>query len=337
MNVLLTCAGRRNYLVDYFKQAVGGRGRVLAADQSASAPALQAADEAYVVPGVFDPDYIERLLSICKSRRVGLVIPLNDLELPVLAENKARFQSEGIIVVVSDASVVHICFDKYQTLEFAKKHGIAVPPTFFSPVETRQALDAGELTFPLIIKPRWGSASFGVKVCYDEDELKYIFELAKKRLARSFVARLSTDMEQCLLIQQKIGGQEYGLDVVNDLTGRHVCTFVKKKLAMRSGETDKAVSVEHHKLSEIGKNIGMHLGHVGNLDLDICGDDDGFFLIDMNARFGGGYPFSQMAGANVPAALLAWAEGRKPDPSWLKISSGITASKYSKLVIAHPR
>jgi carbamoyl-phosphate synthase large subunit len=261
------------------------------------------------------------------------VIPLNDLELPLLAENKTRFQSEGTIVVVSDAKVVNICFDKYQALEFAKKHGIAVPPTFFSPVVARQALDTGELTFTLIIKPRWGSASFGVKVCYDEEELNHVFELAKKRLARSFVAKISADMEQSLLIQTKIGGQEYGLDIVNDLSGRHVCTFVKRKLAMRSGETDKAVSVDQQELSDIGKHIGRCLGHVGNLDADICGDDDGFYLIDMNPRFGGGYPFSQLAGANIPAAILAWAEGRQPDPSWLKISPGITASKYSQLTI----
>ncbi|MFO7568624.1 MAG: ATP-grasp domain-containing protein [Smithellaceae bacterium] len=332
MNVLLTCAGRRNYLVEYFKQAVGARGRVLAADQSPSAPALQAADEAYVMPGVFDPGYVEQLLTICKSRQVGLVIPLNDLELPVLAENKARFCSESIIVVVSDAAVVNTCFDKYQTLAFAQKNGIVVPPSYFSPLEARQALDSGALAFPLVVKPRWGSASFGVEVCYDEDELTHVFELAKKRLVRSFVAKLSTNMEQCLLIQPIISGQEYGLDVVNDLAGRHVCTFVKKKLAMRSGETDKAVSIEYPELFEIGRNIGMRLGHVGNLDLDVCGDDNGLFLIDMNPRFGGGYPFSHMAGANVPAALLAWAEGKQPDPSWLTISPGVTASKYSKLI-----
>ena len=125
MNVLLTCAGRRNYLVDYFKDAMDGKGRVLAADQSDSAPALQIADASFVLPNVYNPEYIDRLLSVCLHERVRLVIPLNDLELPILAEHKERFFAEGIIVAVSDADVVATCFDKCQTLRFAQEHGIA--------------------------------------------------------------------------------------------------------------------------------------------------------------------------------------------------------------------
>ncbi len=332
MNVLLTCAGRRNYLVDYFKDAIGGKGRVLAADQSESAPALQEADAAFVLPNVYAPNYIDRLLSLCRHEQVRLVIPLNDLELPVLAEHKARFLSEGIIVAVSDANIVTTCFDKCQTLRFAEKNGIAVPPTYFSLDEVRLALDAGDLNFPLVLKPRWGSASFGVEVCYDWDELAHVYALAKKRQARSVVARFGSDVEKSFLIQAKICGREYGLDVVNDFSGNYVCTFVKQKLAMRAGETDKAVSVDHPVLAGIGEKIGRRLGHVANLDADICANDDKYYLIDMNPRFGGGYPFSQMAGANIPAALLAWAQGKTPDPSWFNIRPGVTASKSCRLV-----
>ena len=79
MNVLLTCAGRRNYLVGYFKQALGDRGQVFAADNSALAPAFQDADKAFIVSNVYDPDYINQLLTICKSQHVRMVIPFNDL------------------------------------------------------------------------------------------------------------------------------------------------------------------------------------------------------------------------------------------------------------------
>lgn len=332
MNVLLTCAGRRNYLVDYFKDALGGKGRVLAADQSASAPALQCADASFVLPNVYEPDYIDRLLSLCLREKIGLVIPLNDLELPVLAEHKTRFLGEGIKVAVSDADVVTTCFDKCQTLRFAEKHGIAVPPTYFSLEHVRRALDAGDLTFPLVTKPRWGSASFGVELCYDEDELSHVYELTKKRQARSVLARFGAGAEKSILIQAKICGPEFGLDVVNDLSGRYVCTFVKQKLAMRAGETDKAVSVDHPILAGIGETIGRRLGHVANLDADICANHDVYYLIDMNPRFGGGYPFSHMAGANIPAALLAWAQGKAPDPSWFHIAPCVTAAKYCGLV-----
>jgi carbamoyl-phosphate synthase large subunit len=332
VNVLLTCAGRRNYLVEYFKKSLNGQGRVLAADQSKSAPALQEADASFVLPNVYAPDYIDRLLSLCRREQVRLVIPLNDLELPVLAENKNRFLDEGTIIAVSDPDVVATCFDKCQTLRFAQEHGITMPPTYLSPGDALQALNAGALMFPLIVKPRWGSASFGVEVCCDGDELDHVYALTKARLARSFAARFTPDIEKSILIQAKISGPEFGLDIVNDLSGRYVCTFVKQKLSMHAGETDKAVSVDHPVLSQLGELIGRRLGHIANLDVDICTDGKVCFLIDMNPRFGGGYPFSQMAGANLPAALMAWAQGKTPDPSWLQIAPGVGAAKCHRLV-----
>jgi len=334
MNVLLTCAGRRNYLVGYFKQALGDRGQVFAADNSALAPAFQDADKAFIVSNVYDPDYINQLLTICKSQHVRMVIPLNDLELPVLAENKDLFDREGIIVVVSDANVINTCFDKWQSFVFASKRGIAMPPVFLSMYSAMQALDSGQLKFPLVVKPRWGTASICVEICHDLEELTYAYELTKRRLPGTLLSRVcAADMGESVLIQAMFYGIEYGLDVVNDLDGRYVCTFVKQKLAMRAGETDKAITVDNSDLAGVGGKIGKCLGHLGNLDCDIFADDKGYYLLEMNPRFGGGYPFSHIAGANIPAALLAWADGKIPDPSWLKTTPDVTSAKYDKLII----
>ena len=336
MNVLLTCAGRRNYLVEYFKQALGDTGRVFAADHSRLAPALQAADAAFIVPVVCDPDYIDRILAICIRHNVRLVISLNDLELPILAASKARFQREGIIVAVSDTKVINTCYDKWQAISFAANAGIAMPPTFLTLESARQALDAGKLKFPLVVKPRWGSASFAMEICDDFDELAYDYALTKKLLTQSPPPVGADDKENNVMIQAMLLGNEYGLDVVNDLDGRYVCTFSKQKYAMRAGETDKAIIVDHQALTDLGRKIGTCLGHVANLDCDVFGTDDGFYLIDMNPRFGGGYPFSHLAGANIPAALLSWAEGKTPDPVWLTVTPGVTAAKYDRLVVVKP-
>jgi len=53
----------------------------------------------------------------------------------------------------------------------------------------------------------------------------------------------------------------------------------------------------------------------------------------MNPRLGGGYPFSHMAGANLPAALVAWANREQPDAHWLQVEPNIMASKYDELVV----
>jgi carbamoyl-phosphate synthase large subunit len=122
------------------------------------------------------------------------------------------------------------------------------------------------------------------------------------------------------------------LDVVNDLDGEHSCTLVRRKLSMRAGETDRAVTVKDSRLEELGEIIGRNLRHVGVLDCDAIVTADGCYVLDMNPRFGGGYPFSHLAGANLPAALIAWASGEQPDPDWLRVAPDVLASKCDGLV-----
>ncbi len=73
-----------------------------------------------------------------------------------------------------------------------------------------------------------------------------------------------------MLIQEKLEGQEFGLDVINDLEGNYRTTIVKQKTAMRSGETDEAMTVENAELVKIGGVLARALGHRGNLDGCIC-------------------------------------------------------------------
>ena len=115
MNILFTCAGRRTYLLKYFKENMGDGDKVVATDMQLSAPALQVADVKLQVPAVYDPKYVEITLQICKEQKIDALLSLNDLELPILAENKAKFEAEGVKVIVSDPSVIDIAFDKYKT------------------------------------------------------------------------------------------------------------------------------------------------------------------------------------------------------------------------------
>lgn len=334
MNILLTCAGRRNYLVRYFRDALNGRGKVYAADASADAPALQEADGSFLVPKVHDTNYLDRLLCICRDHKIGLLLSLNDLELPILAAQRDRFDAICTVPVVSSPRVVDTCFDKGKTSEFLGDLGIPGPRTYFSLAEARAALSSGEIAFPLVIKPRWGTASIGIEFPEDEKELKLAYRLVGKKLTRTFLAGVSrTEPERCVLIQERLPGDEYGLDIVNDLNGRHAGTFVKRKLAMRAGETDKAVTVRDDRLERLGAQIGRALGHVGNLDCDVFVADNKCYVLEMNPRFGGGYPFSHVAGANIPAALIAWAEGEDADPHWLSVRPGVTSAKCDRLVV----
>jgi carbamoyl-phosphate synthase large subunit len=311
VNLLFTCAGRRNYLLHYFREAMQGRGRIIAADMQSTAPAMAAADKSFIVPNVYDRDYINVLLDICRDEQVRALISLNDLDLPILAAAREDFESLGTTLLVSSPKVIDICFDKWRTCDFARSAGLSAPETFLSMEEAVKALDSGDLNFPLTLKPRWGSASIGIEYPETMQELRLSYDLLLLKLSRSILSRASSeDKDRAILFQEKLVGTEYGLDILNDLSGRPVQVYVKEKLAMRAGETDKAVLRQRPDLEELGFKIGKALKHIGNLDVDIFEADGMFYLLEMNPRFGGGYPFSHMAGADFPAAIIAWLEGR---------------------------
>jgi carbamoyl-phosphate synthase large subunit len=334
MNILLTCAGRRNYLVQQFKEALGSRGQVIVCDSSASAAALMEADQKVVVPAVDRPEYFGALLALCRERRVRLLFPLNDLELGPLAQQASRLRDLGTIPVVASPQVIATCQDKWATFRWLRSCDLPTPETYLSPEGACRAVAQRVIRFPLQIKPRWGSASIGVEHVEDERSLALAYEWGQIRVRRSMLSRFSSsDDESCLVIQEKLQGEEYGIDVVNDLAGRYVCTFARRKLLMRAGETDRAITVADARLEHLGKGIGQRLGHIGNLDCDVMVTDRGCLVLDLNPRFGGGYPFSHLAGANLPAALIAWANGEEPDPSWFKPRPGWLAAKCDRVVV----
>ncbi|HET6520793.1 MAG TPA: ATP-grasp domain-containing protein [Geminicoccaceae bacterium] len=335
MNVLLTCAGRRNYLVGYFRAALAGRGLVFAADSSPEAPALQEADRALIIPPAGRSDYAEHLLRLCRDNRIRLLFSLNDLELPVLAPHRELFRRQGTELVVSRPSVIELCFDKWATARFLREQGLRTPRTWLGLDHALAALEHGELACPLVIKPRWGSNSIGIAFVDDPDELVPTYRLMERVVARSILAAPSAarDPDALLLVQERIVGEEHGLDIVNDLRGRYATTFVKRKLAMRAGETDRAVTVADDELERLGATLGRSLGHIGNLDCDVFVTEGAVHVLELNPRFGGGYPFSHAAGADLPAAFLAWAAGEEPDPRWLRVRPGVRAAKCERIVV----
>lgn len=330
MNILLTCAGRRKYLVDYFKKELVGKGKVIGADMTPSAPALAGCDEYYIVPAVDSPVYISTLLDICKTAKIDAVVSLNDLELPILSLAAAEFANTGTQVVVSSHAVVNVCGDKFETANFANSLGIPTPKTYLSVDLALEGLNNEGVNYPLIVKPRWGSASIGLYVVRTDAELKDAFENCKRVLKSSFLAKLATD-ENTVIIQEFIEGPEYGVDIFNSLDGVNKGVVLKRKLAMRAGETDKAQTIHSEKLHRYAKKIGDSLGHIGNLDCDFLERNGEFYLLEMNPRFGGGYPFSHEAGANLVKALIQCIEGDSENIS-IHYDTGLTFAKCDVLV-----
>lgn len=332
MNILFTCAGRRTYLLKYFKENINEGDKVVATDMQLSAPALQVADVKLQVPAVYDPKYVDITLQICKEQKIDVLLSLNDLELPILAENKAKFEAEGVKVIVSDPSVIDIAFDKYKTAQWVESLGLKSPKTFVRLEDAKHALETGELHFPLFMKPRWGSGSIGLESIADMEELDIYYHLLMKNIKKTILATASVGNEY-IMIQEKLTGNEFGLDVMNDLEGNNIAVSVKQKLAMRAGETDKAVTVDLPEVREIGHKIGTALKHIGNLDVDVMQNEKGeYCVLELNPRFGGGFPFSYEAGVNLPKAIIEWVKGNKVDASILQPEYGRMFSKNDYLM-----
>lgn len=328
MNILFTSAGRRSYLIRYFKKVLRGKGLVHAANSAEICTAFLEADKSVVTPPIHDKDYIGFLLRYSKKSEIRAIIPLLDIDLPVLAAAEKRFHNLGITLVASSVEVARTCNDKWETFGFLSKNGFNTPLTFNTLSTALRAITQGALGFPVMVKPRWGMASIGIYVAEDMNELYVLHAKAKRDIERSCLRHESAESgDNAVLIQEVLSGQEYGLDVINDLNGAYMTTFAKKKIAMRAGETDAAVTVKDAGLSDLGKTISGLLRHKANLDVDIIMSDKKPYVLEMNARFGGGYPFSHLAGANLPEAIVSWIEGKPADPACFALREGVIAVK----------
>lgn len=315
MRILLTSAGRRGYLIKFFREALTDNDQIWGADHSKYAPAFHYCDNAFLLPKVTDAAYVDTLINFCKTNKIDIVIPLIDPELEVLAAQRQRFYDENTMVVISPLKTVEIAFDKYLTYQFGKDNGINVPVTVLSVEEALKQIDEGKLDWPVAVKHRKGSASMNITYCQNEKQLTSIFETCPFPM-----------------IQEFIDGDEYGYDLFGDFEFRPISVFCKKKLKMRAGETDKAISTNSKELIDFGLKILQNLQLFGPMDVDVLISPEGPKLLEMNPRFGGGYPCSHLAGANFPAKLIAIRNGQKLKPDIGSCPAGVVMLKQDEII-----
>ena len=333
MNILLTSVGRRSYLVKYFKEALGNFGEVHVSNSDSISPAFLYADKSVVTPFIYEDEYIPFLVKYCKDNNIRAIVSLFDIDLPKLSINKKKFEEIGVKLIVSNKDVIDVCNDKFKTYEFLIQNGFNAPKTYISLEKAIDSIMKKEISYPLIIKPRWGMGSIGVFEAENEDELKILYNKVISSIKKSYLKYNGNEnLDEGVIIQEKLSGQEYGLDVINDLDGIYQNTIVKEKYSMRAGETDCAKLVENIQLSRIGKRISESLGHIANLDVDVFYDGNQAYILELNARFGGGYPFSHIAGVNLPLAIIKWLKEESIDDSILIANTGIMAQKDINIV-----
>ncbi|SDZ63338.1 carbamoyl-phosphate synthase large subunit [Evansella caseinilytica] len=320
MNILLSSVGRRVQLVDYFKEALNKvNGKVIAVDCDPTAPALYHADSHEIIPRIYHPDYFDTIKEICKRHEVSGVLSLIDPELTLLSAYQADFAKEQITLIMPSQDVIDICFDKYATYSFLLEHDLPAVPTYINGRKIEEALHHGSLQFPLIVKPRCGSASIGVHKVSTMKELKPFLDDGK-----SIVQPFMEASEYCV--------EAYVDLLTNDITDM----FCKRKYNMRAGETDKSVSVNDGELTYLSEKLINALKPNGPVDVDLFKVNGRYLISEINPRFGGGYPYAHEMGHNFIEKIMTNLTG-KQNPPYEKYTGKYTEGKsmvrYDKFVV----
>lgn len=316
-NILILSAGTRNKIVQYFRREWQGFGKVIATDMSELAPALYWADKYYLVPSIKTEGYIDRILDICKQESVGAVLSLIDPELSLLAFNKSKFDEAGVTIVGSNYEACELSLNKFDMYKWLSGHGYKCAKTYDQLDSFCSDLQKGIIDFPVFIKPITGSASISVQKVYDIDTVKFLFS-----------------KQSNLCIQEYLNGQEIGADVYIDAISKEVSSiFTKKKLLMRAGETDKAVSFKDDKLFDLIEKFVKEIGYEWQIDIDIFNIDGEYYISEVNPRFGGGYPHAYEAGCNHMRLIKNNIQGETNQREIGKYAENIFMMKYNEVFV----
>lgn len=317
MNILILSAGTRNKIVQYFKKELNGTGKVIATDCSNLAPAIYEADKYYITKRITENGYLEDILDICKNENIDTLFTLIDPEISLISKNIEKFKEIGVNPIVSDYDKVEMCFDKYKMYNFLKENNFKTAKSYTDKELFYNDLEENKITFPVFVKPVKGSASLNINKVNSKEELDVIWKQADD-----------------LMIQEFMNGQEYGADVYIDMISKEpVLIFVKKKIKMRAGETDKSVSFKDDKLFELIKVFVKKAEFKGIIDIDIFEVNGEYYISEVNPRFGGGYPHAYESGINVPKMIINNINGIENVEQIGKYDEGIYMMKYNEIKI----
>lgn len=317
MNILILSCGTRNKIVQYFKKELAGRGQVIATDCSELAPALYDADKHFIVPRMDDEGYLDEILNICKENKIKAVLSLIDPELSLLAQNRDKLLEIGTTPIVSDYNLVEMCFDKYKFYEFLIENGFKTIRSYIDKELFYKDVEAGKIEYPVFVKPVRGSTSINISKVTTKEEIELLFSRYDN-----------------LMIQEFMDGIEYGADTYIDMiSSEPVAIFIKEKIKMRAGETDKSVSVKDEKLFDLIKRFVKLAGFKGIIDIDIFKVNGEYYISEVNPRFGGGYPHAYECGVNIPGMIINNLESKENNDVLGQYDDDVYMMKFNEVKI----
>ena len=317
MNILMCSVGRRGELLKNFRSSMVSGSKIIATDLSPYAPALYMADKQYLVPRIDDPVYVETVLDICKKEKINAVTTFIDPEIEILAKNRDKFEVQGVEVLAPYEETAKLCFDKYLMFQHLMKNNIPTVMTWGTLEQFEKAFDAGEVEFPVFVKPRTGSGSVGARKVYS-------YEILSEAMAE----------DPSLIIQEYMDCIDLDADVyIDTITHEAVAAFSKKKIETRIGGASKTVSFKDEKLFDFISKIVKTLKFNGPVDMDFFYRDGQYYLSEVNPRFGGAYLHAYGAGVDFIKMIENNLNGIANKPNFGDYEEGVVMMMYDSVVI----
>ena len=333
--IIISSAGRRLYLIDWFREAFAAldiEGRVVVAENDPTSSSASYGDVGRSLPKYDDPDYGRELMSLVAEFDAKILISANDYELIHVHVNSGLANSlreTGVLVPGVSAAWQAGCADKLQMAQMLAAIEVPTPATV-SGADDQGIDELSARADEFVVKHRFGSGSSGLRVVSADQVRQAVTEAALSAPAAGGHPGTRDDV----VVQSKLPGAEYGVDIIGSLTDGGMLSGVlaRRKVRMRAGETDKAVTVDAAPFARISELIAGASDLTGPIDVDVFVDDFGeASVIDINPRFGGGYPFVHLAGADVPLYYLSQAFDIEVDECWNKYELGVVSAKYESI------
>ena len=286
MNILITSAGRRVSLVQSFQKELKNifpEGKVFTVDSSPeSSAACRISDGFFKIPRIDDPNFISFLKNLCIKLDVKLIIPTIDTELLILSQNKKLFLEHNIQILVSSTDFISKCRYKRKTQAFFQERSINVAKEF----------SKTDYKLPLFIKPCDGSGSIDNFIIRHKKEITSYHLCNEKLMFLEYIDQNKYD--------------EFTCDLYYDKNSNLKCVVPRKRISIRSGEVEKGLTLKNNLVTLIKESLENIDGVIGciNIQLFLEKDGDKVYGIEINPRFGGGYPLSYLAGANYTKWII---------------------------------
>jgi carbamoyl-phosphate synthase large subunit len=298
-------------LLRAFREAMntlGVTGKLIATDIVEESAAMRLADVRHTVPKVNSLDYIPSMLQAVEEHKVGLLIPVTDLDLRTLARHREEFRRRGCEIMIGPEETINICRNKKHFSNFLLDHDLPAIRTL-NLAQFRQ-----NPFYPCFVKPFRGSGAKGAAMIKDGKAL------------RGHIAHFGKQ----LLIQDYVPGQEYTMDVYRTRTGEVKVVVPRQRLVVRSGEVEQAVTVNAPILIDLAKQVANILDGLWGVFCCQCRRDENGtpFFFELNPRFGGGVLLSIAAGANLPLYLLQEVLGLPFPPNIGEFTPGKMLLRY---------